>query len=295
MPAIGCDANGSRIPADGNETERTTLAGRAHVKNGDVVVVGIGHEQCLSVRRKRQAVRSRAGRQTRIQRSDQCLQRFPGFRINYGHAVSRGVGHIQNFSGRREEHFAGMFLGRPAGDELVGVQVDDCHGGLRPEADVEALSFLVEPAGVRKRRFVRYILERRLRPLDCGGGSFIDRARWWCRSHQPVGWAQRYIGHLRRIVQVQSRDALAPHVRDEETFGVAAQRQSRGYAAFLHVAHLENLRIRKVAVLERKGADHLIPGAAAKQPLAIGREFDPIKRLIHWKFAQDFLRRDIDH
>src|SRR2546426_610311 len=49
-PAIGCYANGSGIPANRDETEGTTFAGCADIKDGHVVVIGIGHEQRLLVR-----------------------------------------------------------------------------------------------------------------------------------------------------------------------------------------------------------------------------------------------------
>ena len=41
-----------------------------------------------------------------------------------------------------------MFLSRPAGGDLVRLQVNDRHGRLRPKTDVEAVSLFVEPASV---------------------------------------------------------------------------------------------------------------------------------------------------
>ena len=188
-----------------------------------------------------------------------------------------------------------MFLGRPTGGDLVRLQVNDRHGRLRPKTDVEAVSLFVEPASVWERRFIRYFFQRRLRTLDRSGGVFVRGGRWCCRSHQAIRRAQCYVGHLGGILQVHSRNALAPDIRDEEASGVAAQRHSRRDAALLHVAQFEDLRIEQVAVLERKRVDHLITCAAAKQPRAIAREFDPVKCLIDRKFTHHFARRHIDH
>jgi len=196
----------------------------------------VGHEQCLSVRRKRQGCsESSAAANPDTTKRSVSRTGFPVSGIKHGHAVSprRIIRDVRNIS-------LGMFLGRPAGDELVGVQVDDCHGCLRPEADVEALSFLVQPAGIRKRRFVRY------NSHSAACARLIAAAV--ASSTGPVGGAgltnpldgpNGISVTCARIVQVQSQDALGPtRSRRRDVWRSLAQRQVRGYAAFLHVAPL---------------------------------------------------------
>ena len=48
--AVGRDANGSGIPADRDETERTAFAGHADIKHGNVVVIGVRDEQDFLIR-----------------------------------------------------------------------------------------------------------------------------------------------------------------------------------------------------------------------------------------------------
>ena len=148
-----------------------------------------------------------------------------------------------------------MLLGGEAGDDFVAAQVDDRDGGLRPEAHVEALAFLVETAGVGE-GIVRAGGGGFVGGGAFGGGKGVEVRRAGDGLGEGVGAAEEDVLHgVVGAGEVHDGDAVAPDVGDVDALGVGGEREAGGDGAFFGVAELDGLGVGEAAVGEAEAEE----------------------------------------
>ena len=146
------------------------------VEHGQVVGVGVGHEQHLAVRRQGQAVRRVAGRGVGVQGAVDRLQRLARRRIEDARRGRVGTGDVQSLAvlGRGPSRSGG----RPSasGRRPCSSSRSTTATASRPQADEQPLAAGFRQAGVR-------------------GGRGRPAWRPWGRGRRPcgrpAGWAGR--------------------------------------------------------------------------------------------------------
>ena len=146
-----------------------------------------------------------------------------------------------------------MFLGGPASDHLLRIQIDHGNLGVAPQADVDPMPFLVDAAGVREHAFVVEFKIDRMRRLGDG----------FERVGQRVGRQGDVDDGVR--AQIDDRNALPVEIRNAEFVEFGIDGQSGGDTDVVGAAQLDVVWIREKAVLEMITVDDFVTGAAAKQ------------------------------
>ena len=97
---------------------------------------------------KSEAVRGRSGRRVRHQFREERLDRTAGLGVEHGDGIAIGIGDKKVFARFAQQELIRMFLRCPASNHCAGFNVDDDHGRLCPERDIEPLSLFVEHTAV---------------------------------------------------------------------------------------------------------------------------------------------------
>ena len=168
--SIAVEGHTGRIPAGRHEAAHPALTRRRHVDHGDVVVVGVGHEQRGAVGRQREGIRGRSWRRVREERHANLLDRALALEIHDPDRVRVRAGDEEPRSVLRQQHGVRVF---PHGDvvlelERLGVEGEDLAAA--PERDEEDL-----PVGRHDRR-VRLGAEMCV-PLDLAPFEIDQRYR----------------------------------------------------------------------------------------------------------------------
>ena len=107
--------------------------------------------------------------------------------------------------------------------------------------------------------------------------------------------AEQNVRHFRLGQQVHPRNAISPNIRHEQPASSTIQGEPRGYGAFFHVPQFDSRVVAQVAVLKLKRMYHFLACAAAKEPFAVAREFQAIKRLAYGSSRNDLSGPDIHY
>ncbi len=251
---LGVEAHGSRIPTGGKEAERHGASAVDDLEDGDVVGVGVGHEQELAIRGQAQAARRIARWRIGVQGAADRLQRLAVAR-RVENADARGVGarDVQRFAVGGESHFRRMAFGRPNGGDLVALQIEYGNAGLAPQTDEQTLA-------------------ARLRQTSVGIAVLVQFHR------------AEFVG----VVQRHDVDGMAPQTGGEQRFAVGVAGQTAGNEDLRLVGHADGAMAGKQSVREVPGVDDFQLAAAGKKRFAIGSEAQTIKRLIDRHTADNF-------
>ena len=89
------------------------MARLSHVKHGQIIGVGVGHEKKLAVRRQTEAIRRVSDRRLGIKRTNDGFPALPGLGVDDTDLGGIGTGDKQSFSIWRLSHLRRMALRLP--------------------------------------------------------------------------------------------------------------------------------------------------------------------------------------